>query len=89
MLHVFIYTYLNSLPIQWPLQLLAHHHLCYIDIYYVFDSMFVFSLILLLFLYYVFWTRHSHWLNWSHEYFVRYVIFGPTFLCLFFVICYL
>jgi len=33
-----------------------------------------------LLVYYIFW---AHWLNWSHEYFVQYVAFGPIFSLIF------
>ena len=69
--------------------LLAHHHLCYVDVYIVYLVQHCVLVILFSLLYYVFWACPSHWLNWSHEYFVRYVIFGPTFFSSIFIICYL
>ena len=79
MVHRLICAYLNSsvfihclltiicVMLMSIVYLIQHLHFC----------------ILFLFLYYIFWACHSRWLNWSHEYVFRYVIFGPTFFVIF------
>jgi len=71
------YTYLNSSPFACPpsfvlrwCQLWIWLNICVL-------------VILFLLLYYVFWACHLHWLTWSHESFVQYVIFCPTYFVYF------
>jgi len=70
LLHLLICTCLNSSPIACPPSSVLSWSL-----FHIWFNNYV-SIILFSLLCFVFWACHSHWLKWSHECFVQYVVCG-------------